>query len=321
MGLDAVFKRLFPAVVLVSIGVAAYFQASGMGQLVAGSMAVDPSTVPAMAAPPALRASPPPASTDHTTDGSAILSRNPFDSVTGPLDGSGGPSDETPPPAAETDGPLPACAAARVVLITWSEDPEWSFASIAGSDGKSLLRRRGDDVDGQKIDEIQWDRVTMSSGAGKRCQMVIGEEMTAAQQQQPTGGREAEPPGRRPIKSTVPPEISSRIHRIDDTHFVVERQVIDEILGRIPELLGPARVTPGKGGDEGGGLRIAGVRPGSLLESLGVKNGDSLQSVNGIDLSDPKNAVEAYPKLRAANKLTVSLRRGGKPTTIDIQIQ
>src|SRR5712671_1954570 len=86
MGFDAIFKRYFAAVVCLLIGAAAYFQASGMGQLVASTVALDPSALPA--APPApARAAPAPASTDHTSNASAIISRNPFDSVTGPLDG------------------------------------------------------------------------------------------------------------------------------------------------------------------------------------------------------------------------------------------
>src|SRR5262245_55474350 len=86
MGFDAIFKRYFAVVVCLLIGVAAYFQASGMGHLVASSVALDPSALPATPpAPP--RAAPAPAGQDHTTSAAAILSRNPFDSVTGPLDG------------------------------------------------------------------------------------------------------------------------------------------------------------------------------------------------------------------------------------------
>src|SRR5215813_5846896 len=86
MGFDAIFKRYFPAVLCLLIGVAAYFQASGMGALVASSVALDPSAVPTTTAP-APRPVQAPASQDHTTTAASILSRNPFDSVTGPLDG------------------------------------------------------------------------------------------------------------------------------------------------------------------------------------------------------------------------------------------
>src|SRR5882757_7528872 len=86
MGFDAIFKRYFAAVVCLLIGAAAYFQASGMGALVASSVALDPSALPA--APPAPpRATPAATSLEHSTNAEHILARNPFDSVTGPLNG------------------------------------------------------------------------------------------------------------------------------------------------------------------------------------------------------------------------------------------
>ena len=67
MGFDAIFKRYFAVVVCLFIGAAAYFQASGMGALVASSVALDPSSLPARRR--ARRPGPPPAasSQDHTT--------------------------------------------------------------------------------------------------------------------------------------------------------------------------------------------------------------------------------------------------------------
>src|SRR4051794_28929171 len=123
MGFDAIFKRYFAGVVLLLIGVAAYFQASGMGQLVASSVALDPSALPA--APPAPpRAAGAPASTDHATNAGAIISRNPFDSVTGPLDGK---EIEMPDAGHATEevnrDPYsdPECDAAKALMIVASE--------------------------------------------------------------------------------------------------------------------------------------------------------------------------------------------------------
>jgi general secretion pathway protein C len=327
MGLDALLKRFFPAVVLVLIGIAAYFQASGMGQLVAGSVAVDPSSVPTAVAPSKHFSTPAPANTDHATSGSAILSRNPFDSVTGPLDAKPIPIEDAPPPTVADNGdPMedPTCDAARVILITWSEDPDWSFASIAGGDGKSTLRRTGDDMNGYKVHYIGWDRVWMMSGANQRCQMVVGGKMgvgkamgsnpvsVAAEPTTPTSSRKSR---------KVPAEIASKIHKISDTHFEVERSVIDQVLENQAELMRSVRVVPEKDGDKTAGLRLFGIRPDSLLGTLGMENGDRLQSINGFDINDPTKALEAYTRLRSSDHLTVSINRRGKPTNIDVNIK
>jgi general secretion pathway protein C len=69
------------------------------------------------------------------------------------------------------------------------------------------------------------------------------------------------------------------------------------------------------------GLRVSGLRPGSLLGAVGVENGDQIQQINGFDLTNPTSAFEAYSKLRSADKLSVTLVRGGKPMNIDLRIQ
>ena len=86
MGLDTLLKRYFPVVILVLIGVAAWFQAAGMSRWVGSRFAVD---APSLAVAPGGSAhgltAGPAASDPHSRSGDAIIGRNPFDSVTGPL--------------------------------------------------------------------------------------------------------------------------------------------------------------------------------------------------------------------------------------------
>ena len=69
------------------------------------------------------------------------------------------------------------------------------------------------------------------------------------------------------------------------------------------------------------GIRLFGVRPDSLLGTLGLENGDRLSSINGFEVSDPQRALEAYARLRTADRLSVSINRKGKPMTIDFNIK
>lgn len=327
MGIDALLKRYFPAVVLVLIGIAAYFQSAGMGQLVANAVAVDPSSVPTAVAPTKFFAAPAPASTDHSTSGAAILSRNPFDSVTGPLDAKPVEIEDAPaapPPESGDPESDPYCDAVKVLLITWSDDPIWSFAALAGGDGKSTLRRVGDDINGYKVHTIGWDTVWLLSGSNQRCKVKMhgkppaGKTVSAGPAATPAPA-ETTTSGRKSRK--VPAEIASKIHKISDTHFEVERSVIDQILESQAELMRSVRVVPEKDGDKTSGLRMFGIRPDSLLGTLGMENGDRLQSVNGFDINDPQKALEAYTRLRMSDHLTVSINRRGKPVNIDVNIK
>lgn len=325
MGIDALLKRFFPAVVLVLIGIAAYFQASGMGQLVANSVAVDPSSIPTAVPAPKRAPTPAPANTDHATSGSVILSRNPFDSVTGPINPNPIAAQEpSSAPAPDNSGDPeddPYCDAVKVILITWSEDPTWSFAALAGGDGKSTLRRVGDELNGYTVHDIGWDTVWLMSGAHQRCRVVVGGPPPNAAKS--AGHAAAEPqdepkkPSRRSSRNKVPEEISSKIHQITPTHYSVERSVIDQVLEQQAKLMRTVRVVPGKDG-----TALYGIRPDSLLGMLGLENGDALQSINGFEMTtDPSKALEAYTKLRTSDHLTVSIMRRGKPVNIDVDIK
>ncbi|HLM72430.1 MAG TPA: type II secretion system protein GspC [Polyangiaceae bacterium] len=325
MGLDSNLKRYFPAVVCLLIAVAAYFQASGIGELVASSVALDPSAVPTASPAPRPVSTSASAREEHSTSAAPIIARNPFDSVTGPLDGS--PVDlshavSAPEPPANVDPYTdPQCSGAKVLLITQSEDPEWSFAAIAGSDGKAVLRRLGDDVSGQQVHFIGWDRVWLMTGSSNRCQLIVGDKAPVAKAPTPAAASTAAPSAARGKGKAVPPEIAAKIHKVSETEFNVERSVVDTILENQAELMRSARIVPEKEGDKIVGIRLFGIRPESLLGTLGIENGDRLQSINGFEMSDPQKALEAYARLRSAERLTVTVNRRGKPMNIDFNIK
>lgn len=314
---ELLIKRCFPALLGGMIMTAAYCQARGISFLVKEAWTTDlPISRPPLAPPP--RAADPAV---HATSAAAIIARNPFDSVTGPL---------TPKPADEGDGdddavtfgdPLldPICDGARVLVIAASEDPSWSFATIAVGRGEPLLRRAGDPVEGRSVLAIGWDRVWLTE-PGARCQVRIGDNRLA-----PAPAR-AKPPARKPAqkpprRSALPPEIASKIRKVSDREFVVDRSAIDLVLEQQGVLMRSARIIPAREGERVIGVRLARVTPNSLLTALGMRTGDTIRSINGFDMTDPQSALQAYARLRSADNLAIAVQRGGKDMTIDVRIQ
>ena len=68
-------------------------------------------------------------------------------------------------------------------------------------------------------------------------------------------------------------------------------------------------------------MKVTGIKPGSVLAQIGIENGDRLESVNGYEMSDPQRMLEAYARLRIADRLVLRVTRGGKPTEIRYTIQ
>jgi len=101
----------------------------------------------------------------------------------------------------------------------------------------------------------------------------------------------------------------------------VDRSVVDKILENQADLMRSARVVPEQQDGKVVGVRLFGIRPDTLLGTLGLENGDRLETINGFAMASPEKALEAYARLRTAEKLTVSVNRRGQPVTIDFNIK
>jgi general secretion pathway protein C len=325
--LDPLFRKYFPAIVLVLVAIAAFFQASGANQLVgAAFVAAAPSAAPEQAS----RRSRVPATIEHR-DGEPILKRNAFDSVTGPLDPS---AQAIPVPTAgqlEVTDPLAAapCDGVSVFIVTESHDPLWSVAALQGpGEPRPRMRRAGDDVGGRKIEFIGYNPRERSpsvwlSNANVLCQSLL------FRIQPPPGAApapaapptEAPPPPTSRGPSTVPPDIASKIQKISDTEFHVDRSVVDKILENQADLMRSARIVPEQKDGKVVGVRMFGIRPDTLLGTLGLQNGDRLETINGFNMASPEKALEAYARLRTAGNLNVKVTRRGAPMSIDYRIK
>ncbi len=323
MAIDKLLKRHFWAVILALVAIAAFLDAQGMMQVVGASLGADAAQ---LAAPPLVsRAAPTTGSaSQHATSAEAILHRNPFDSETGPLDVIA----QEQAAAVENAAPLdmsdpfhaPDCEGVTVLVIAASADPDWSFAALETTKekGKSMLRRRGSDVDGKQIKFIGWDRVWMASG-NQLCQTRMFKPPAAA------SGAPAPAPMPAPAASggagSVSDDIKKGIQKVGPNEYNVDRGVVDKILENQAELMRQARIVPEQENGKVVGIRLFGVRPDTLLGTLGLENGDRLQTINGFDMTSPEKALEAYARLRTADHLTITVNRKGQDTNMDYNIK
>lgn len=325
MGFDTLLKRYFALVLLALVGLVAYFQASGVSQFIASRMEVE---AKALAASASALPSPTVAATTspHTTTAQAIIDRNPFDSVTGPLNKVETPEvgEESAEAAIDFSDPYnaPACDDAKLLVVAASDDPAWSVAALSAShtQGKTQMRRIGDEFGTKRVWYIAWDRVWLQ-GDGQLCQSkMFAEEEPQAAAAPPPKAMTTNPRGNRGAPS-VPADIASKIQRVSATEFNVDRSVVDQILENQATLMRSARIVPEQENGKVVGIRLFGVRPDTLLGTLGLENGDRLETINGFNMASPEKALEAYARLRTADHLTVTVNRRGKPTNIDFNIK
>jgi general secretion pathway protein C len=332
VALDSLLKKYFVVVVALLVGFVAYFQAAGATQLI-GAAFVSPSAsiAPAHPAPPV-----PTFGSSERKTADAVIERNPFDSVTGSLTPK--PTDVAAPAATapDTSDPLgaPGCDGVTAFIITESTDPTWSVAALQGSgEPRPRMRRVGDDISGKQVAYIGFNpreaspSVWLASGAAL-CQVLLFKRAgaaaapaAAAPPPVPAASASSTASGRPGGPPTVPADIASKIQKISDTEYQVDRSVVDKILENQAELMRSARIVPEQKDGKVVGVRMFGIRPDTLLGTLGLQNGDRLESINGFNMASPEKALEAYARLRTANNLNVKVNRRGQSLSIDYRIK
>lgn len=317
-----IFGALLTAAVPVGIATVAFLNANAIGALVEGTMSENMalSTSPSAAgnadlarvnaeAIARLYAKRPSAD--------AILDRNPFDHLTGSLRPSL-PLPGDPPPELDTDPrTAPLCEGVRPLVLVGDEDQTVAFASFE-VDGKRVLRRRGGEVGDKHVAYVGRDRVWLE-GAKGLCQALLFGAPPPSKDPGGAGRITADPkPGG---QSQLEIDVGKQIAKVGPNEYVIERSAVDRILEAQAELM-KQRIVQEKEGDRVVGVRVFGIKSGSVLSMLGIENGDRLETLNGFEMSNPEKMLEAYARLRSgADKLQIHLTRNGKQINVDYTIR
>lgn len=113
-------------------------------------------------------------------------------------------------------------------------------------------------------------------------------------------------------------ELDAGIKVIDADHREMSRALIDRILANPMAIAKGARIVPAMKNGKANGFKLYAIRPRSVYARLGLSNGDTIVSVNGMSVDSADKALEVYTKLRDASKLVLELERRGKPVTLTI---
>ena len=128
----------------------------------------------------------------------------------------------------------------------------------------------------------------------------------------------SEPP---PPEGSLEADLDKGIKRNSETDYVIDRGLLDKLLGDTSALARSARIVPSVKDNKPNGFKLYAIRPGSVYAKIGLVNGDTIQAINGYDMSTPAMALEVYTKLRTAPNLSVSILRRGETKSMNYTIK
>ncbi len=135
------------------------------------------------------------------------------------------------------------------------------------------------------------------------------------------GRRTATAPSRVKAESTASAKAGSGVRKTGDGQFLVDRREVDHAIANLNEVVTQARAVPYMKDGKNTGFRVFAIRPGSIFEQIGLKNGDVVQRINDQQLSDPAKAAGLLDVIQSADTLRIDILRANKPSTMSYRIQ
>jgi general secretion pathway protein C len=122
-------------------------------------------------------------------------------------------------------------------------------------------------------------------------------------------------------KDEMQASVDAGIKKLDESNYEIDKSLVEKVLLNPMAIAKGARVVPSMKNGKPDGFKLYAIRPSSAFAKLGLTNGDTLQSINGFELTSADKALEVYTKLREATSLEVEITRRGKPVTLKYSIK
>jgi general secretion pathway protein C len=117
------------------------------------------------------------------------------------------------------------------------------------------------------------------------------------------------------------PQDSGGIRMVSEGQYEIDRSEVDSALDNMNQLFTQIRAVPHFQGGKSTGFRLFAIRQNSIFDRLGLRNGDIIQSVNGVDVSDASKALSLFQDLRNVSQVNVKYVRNKEEGTTSYTIR
>ncbi|HEX2570254.1 MAG TPA: type II secretion system protein GspC [Polyangia bacterium] len=270
---------------------------------------------------------PPPEERPRSKEIEGILDRNIFCSTCAPI------KPKADPTGPQDDGnAAPQKSSLQLELVSTMVVPSdelWSMAVIrdlSTKDHEPQLYRRGSSLAGGQatVARVVEKRVYLrNSGRLEYLELDGAAPLPQAQNNGIPPG--AGVPGASQtalaqVGDPVDDSIGSRV-RCTGAQCEIERGLVDQLLNNTTALATAARFVPSIKDGRPNGFKLYAIRPSSIFGRIGLQNGDTIKSINGLEMNTPDQALGVYTKVRNASHLTVTVDRRGETVTLDYTIR
>jgi hypothetical protein len=132
----------------------------------------------------------------------------------------------------------------------------------------------------------------------------------------------AEPkPEAKPRAHLSQDELSRGVTALGNGEYAVSRELLLKALKNPGGAAAGAHFRLAEREGKSVGMEMRGVREGSTLSRMGMKTGDVVQTINGIDVTNPLGMMDTLRMAREADGFTITIMREGKPQALRYSVR
>jgi general secretion pathway protein C len=309
-------QRFFPLVTVTFVVVLAFMCAELTSQIIARSLwSPEVSTVLASAQGERSARAEPLSAYRTITERNLFNSKPPPTSAATAIE----PAIDTPTTEA---APMPTV---KLVLIGTTVGNGHDIA-VFEKEGEVEMFKVGEEVaPSLELVEVKSDRAFVLSN-GKRVEYLLFTEREISKK--PTRPATKRSRGRRSTRTAPDAKGASSkfdataIRKVANNSWVIDRGQVEQSLDNLSQLITEVRVVPNLNAErQADGFKIFEVKPASIFARLGVRNGDIIKEVNGLQLNGIDQAYQALSAMQNETSVQINLVRRNKPVTLTYEIR
>jgi hypothetical protein len=108
--------------------------------------------------------------------------------------------------------------------------------------------------------------------------------------------------------------------KCEGTACTLTRAEIDALLENPGQLAKQARIIPVIKDGKANGFKVFGIRAGSLFSSIGIQNGDTIDGLAGVPLTDVESAMRAVAAMKTLDTVVIKGTRKDQPFELSLAI-
>ncbi|MDT8316694.1 MAG: type II secretion system protein GspC [bacterium] len=201
---------------------------------------------------------------------------------------------------------IPLSALNYILIGTVSGQASHAFAIIKiPAEEEQMLYRTGDMVGPAEIVRIERNRVILNN-SGRQEMLEVAFDTASLEV---TG------------KKRRGDSASKGIRKVSANRFILDRKEVDRLSGDMSQFMTQVRIVPNIVRGKASGYKLMNVKKGSLVEGVGLQDGDIVKEINGKPIDKPEAAFGAYRQLKDEGRFVIEIERKGKRETLSYDIR